>query len=74
MKYFHCPQFPILVWLPKYDVSNLINDFISGITVGVIAIPQSMSYALIAGIPVQYGLYSDIQIMYPIFGTSKYLV
>ena len=66
---------PILEWLPHYKFEdNLMFDLIAGITVGVMAIPQSISYASIAGLPAQYGLYSDLQICYPIFGTSKYLV
>jgi len=62
-------------WLPNYSFEkDFAFDCISGVTVGMMAIPQSISYASIAGLPAQYGLYSDLQIMYPIFGTSKYLV
>jgi hypothetical protein len=64
--------FPILDWFPKYSSSRqLVPDVIAGITTGTMAVPQSMSYALIAGLPPQYGLYSDIQFCYPILGTSK---
>lgn len=49
-------------------------DIVSGITVGVLAIPQSISYASIAGIPINYGLYSDLQFLYPVFGKSRYLI
>jgi len=66
---------PIREWIFLYDVSeDLVYDTIAGVTVGIMAVPQSLSYALIAGLPPQYGLYSDLQICYPVFGTSKYLV
>eukprot|EP00924_Labyrinthula_sp_SR-Ha-C_P000458 snap_masked-scaffold_103-processed-gene-0.6-mRNA-1 protein AED:1.00 eAED:1.00 QI:0/0/0/0/1/1/3/0/390 len=51
-----------------------INNIISGITVGLLAIPQSVSYATIAGIPPIYGLYSDIQLLYPLFGSSSLII
>lgn len=66
---------PIREWLPQYKWSeDTPYDVAAGLTVGVMAIPQSLSYALIAGLPPAYGLYSDLQICYPIFGSSKYLV
>ncbi|GBG32865.1 Sulfate transporter [Hondaea fermentalgiana] len=66
---------PIRTWLPKYKwAEDLPYDVAAGLTVGVMAIPQSLSYALIAGLPPAYGLYSDLQICYPIFGSSKFLV
>lgn len=54
--------------------AQLLPDTVAGMTVGALAIPQSMSYALIAGLPVQNGLYSDLQVAYPILGQSKHLV
>jgi len=51
-----------------------VFDVVAGVTIGVVAVPQSLSYAMLAGLPAVYGLYSDLQICYPIFGTSKYLV
>ena len=64
---------PILEWLPNYKSSLLRGDFIAGITVGIILIPQGIAYALIAGLPPIYGLYTALvpQIMYAIFGSSR---
>ena len=61
--------------LQNYIVSKqLVSDTIAGLTVGSLAVPQSMSYAMIAGLPVQNGLYSDLQVAYPILGSSRHLV
>ena len=51
------------------------SDFIAGITVSFLLIPQGMAYALIAGLPPIYGLYAALspQIIYAILGTSKQL-
>ena len=45
---------PILEWLPNYTTSRFRGDFIAGITVGIILIPQGIAYALIAGLPPIY--------------------
>ena len=67
--------FPILTWLPNYTGSTFKSDFIAGITVSVLLIPQGMAYALIAGLPPIYGLYAALspQIIYALLGTSKQL-
>ena len=64
---------PILEWLPNYNKSLFRGDFIAGITVAIILIPQGIAYALIAGLPPIYGLYCALvpQIMYAIFGSSR---
>ena len=41
---------PALTWLPKMTRDTLKSDVIAGCTVGVMLIPQSMSYASIAGL------------------------
>ena len=48
----------------------------AGLTVAVVAVPQSMAYALIAGLPVQYGLYASIfpAIAACLWGSSAHLV
>lgn len=64
---------PILDWLPNYNFSRFRGDFIAGITVAIILIPQGIAYALIAGLPPIYGLYCALapQVMYAIFGSSR---
>ncbi len=66
---------PILKWLPKYKKKNFYFDFLAGINVGILLIPQGMAYALIAGLPPIYGLYAALtpQIVYAILGTSRQL-
>jgi sulfate transporter 4 len=68
--------FPMCSWLKTYDWrSTLFSDVIAGLTVGVMIIPQSMSYAKLAGLPVEYGLYSSLVPVYAyaLFGTSRQL-
>ncbi|KLU92657.1 hypothetical protein MAPG_11601, partial [Magnaporthiopsis poae ATCC 64411] len=64
---------PIIGWLPKYDWRWLINDAIAGLTLGLMLIPQGLSYAKIAEIPVEYGLMSSWlpASLYAIMGTTK---
>ncbi|CAA0148004.1 SulP family inorganic anion transporter [Tenacibaculum maritimum] len=64
---------PILDWLPNYKKSNFKGDFIAGITVAIVLIPQGIAYALIAGLPPIYGLYCALvpQMTYAIFGSSR---
>lgn len=67
--------FPFLSWLPKYDRSTLYGDFIAGITLGIMLVPQGMAYAMIAGMPPIYGLYASLvpPVIYAILGTSRQL-
>ncbi|KAK6300855.1 hypothetical protein J4Q44_G00289530 [Coregonus suidteri] len=64
---------PILTWLPKYRLSWLQMDLIAGLTVGLTTVPQALAYAEVAGLPVQYGLYSAFMggFIYTVLGTSK---
>ena len=66
-------KFPVIGWLPKYNYRWLINDLVAGLTLAVMLIPQSLAYAKIAKIPVQWGLMSSWlpAILYTIMGTSK---
>lgn len=69
---------PITDWLPKYQTSYFLQDFVAGLSVGLTAIPQGIAYAgriwndvvavvrfinwlfaVVAGLPPQYGLYSS---------------
>ena len=57
--------FPMLAWLSSYQWrAHLPTDVVAGLTVGIMIIPQSMSYAKLAGLPVQVGLYSSLVPIY----------
>lgn len=64
---------PFIRWIPKYDWRWSFGDFISGLTVGLMLVPQSIAYANVATLPVQYGLFSSYvaPILYTFIGTSK---
>lgn len=66
-------KLPVLSWMPYYRPKWIIQDFIGGITIGVMFIPQGLAYAQIAGIPVENGLYSCWvpSALYFFLGTSK---
>ncbi|MGB1384937.1 MAG: SulP family inorganic anion transporter [Flavobacteriales bacterium] len=67
--------FPATSWLPKYSLADWRGDWPAGLTVGIMLIPQGMAYAMIAGLPVVYGLYAALlpQIVYGFMGTSRHL-
>lgn len=64
---------PVLSWLPRYKLRWLQMDVIAGVTVGLTTVPQALAYAEVAGLPVQYGLYSAFMggFIYTLLGTSK---
>ncbi|XP_029680244.1 sodium-independent sulfate anion transporter-like isoform X1 [Formica exsecta] len=66
-------RIPILAWLPLYSWGKLLQDILAGLTVGLTAIPQGIAYAIVAGLPAQYGLYSSFMgcFVYLVFGSSK---
>lgn len=66
---------PILDWGRRYDRSILTNDMIAAVIVTVMLIPQSLAYAMLAGLPAEIGLYASILplVAYAIFGTSRTL-
>ena len=68
--------FPFLSWIRFYGRHHLRADFVAGLTVAVVAVPQCMAYALIAGLPVQYGLYAAVfpAIVGSLWGSSAQLV
>src|SRR5215208_26783 len=67
---------PILEWLPGYRRAWLRDDLTAGVSVWALIVPQGLAYASIAGVPVQYGLYTAFAALlaYPLFGTSRQLV
>lgn len=68
-------RIPITRWLPTYPLANLSYDFIAGLTVALTAIPQGIAYAVIAGLPPQYGLYAEVMpgLVYMLFGSCSYI-
>lgn len=67
--------FPVLQWAPQYGRSQAASDLVAAVIVTVMLIPQSLAYALLAGLPPQVGLYASILplVIYAIFGTSRTL-
>lgn len=66
---------PALAWLRLYDRATLGNDLFAALIVTLMLIPQSLAYAMLAGLPPQVGLYASIAplIVYAAFGTSRTL-
>lgn len=67
---------PVLRWLPKYDIKkNILGDVMSGLIVGILLVPQSIAYSLLAGQKPIYGLYTSFfaSIIYFLFGTSRHI-
>jgi len=66
---------PVLDWGRSYDRRTLSNDLIAAVIVTIMLIPQSLAYALLAGLPPEAGIYASIApiILYAIFGTSRAL-
>lgn len=67
--------FPILGVLKYYNKSKLKSDFRAAVNVALLTFPQGMAYALIAGIPIQYGVFGAAiaSILGPIFSGSRYI-
>lgn len=67
---------PVLKWLPKYNLrENILGDAMSGLIVGILLVPQSIAYSLLAGQDPIYGLYTSFfaSIIYFLFGTSRHI-
>ncbi|WP_394152217.1 SulP family inorganic anion transporter [Loktanella salsilacus] len=66
---------PILTWGRTYNRESLSNDLVAAVIVTIMLIPQSLAYAMLAGLPPEAGLYASIApiILYAIFGTSRAL-
>ncbi len=66
---------PILDWGRHYNRAALSNDLMAAVIVTIMLIPQSLAYALLAGLPPEAGLYASIApiVLYAVFGTSRAL-
>lgn len=66
---------PILSWGRTYNRGSLSNDLMAAVIVTIMLIPQSLAYALLAGLPPEAGLYASILpiMLYAVFGTSRAL-
>lgn len=66
---------PALDWGPHYNRAALGNDLLAAVIVTIMLIPQSLAYALLAGLPAEVGLYASIAplVIYAVFGTSRTL-
>ena len=67
---------PFLRWLPHCSKRSLGKDLLVGLNGAILALPQSIAYALIAGLPPQYGLYAAIVpgLIACLWGSSSFLV
>lgn len=69
------PTLPVLTWGREYSRENFVNDLVAAWIVTIMLIPQSLAYALLAGLPPEVGLYASVAplVLYAIFGTSRVL-
>ena len=69
------PSLPILQWGRAYDRDTLTGDLVAALIVTIMLIPQSLAYALLAGLPAEVGLYASVAplVVYALFGTSRVL-
>ncbi len=69
------PSAPILVWGRAYDKESFTHDLVAALIVTVMLIPQSLAYALLAGLPPEVGLYASVAplVLYAVLGSSRVL-
>ncbi|MGV8920311.1 MAG: SulP family inorganic anion transporter [Pseudomonas sp.] len=67
---------PFLAWLPQQTRASVGNDALVGLSGAILALPQSIAYALIAGLPPEYGLYAAIVpvLIACLWGSSWHLI
>lgn len=65
--------FPFFQWIKEYSKLSFNNDFFAGVITAILFVPQGMAYAMLAGLPVQVGLYASIvpPIIYAFLGSSR---
>ena len=67
---------PFLLWWPLINRDTFRSDFLAGLTGAVIVLPQGVAFAMVAGMPPEYGLYTAIvpAIVAALFGSSHHLI
>ncbi len=67
---------PFLGWFPRITRKSLFQDLLAGLTGAIVALPQGVAFATIAGMPPEYGLYAGMipAIVAALFGSSWHLV
>ena len=66
---------PCIDWLRTYDARTLSDDLVAAVIVTIMLVPQSLAYALLAGVPAEVGLYASMLplVLYTVFGSSRTL-
>jgi len=69
------PSLPVLDWARRYDRDTFVGDGVAALIVTIMLIPQSLAYALLAGLPPEVGLYASVAplLLYALFGSSRVL-
>lgn len=69
------PSLPVLQWGRAYNRETLASDGMAALIVTIMLIPQSLAYAMLAGLPPEVGLYASVGplLLYAVFGTSRVL-
>lgn len=69
------PSLPVLDWGRRYDRETFVGDGVAALIVTIMLIPQSLAYALLAGLPPEVGLYASVAplLLYALFGSSRVL-
>jgi SulP family sulfate permease len=69
------PSLPVLDWGRRYNREAFLGDAVAALIVTVMLIPQSLAYALLAGLPPEVGLYASVAplVVYALFGSSRVL-
>lgn len=69
------PAMPIFDWGKRYDRATLNGDLLAALIVTIMLIPQSLAYAMLAGLPPEVGIYASIAplVAYALFGSSRVL-
>ncbi len=67
---------PFMTWLPAVDRSTLKSDLVAGFTGAILGLPQGVAFALLAGLPPQYGLYAAMipPVLSSLFGSSWHMI